>query len=119
MRLFKILRGNLVSLSVDRLGHHTITKLFEALNFDAKLELAEELLEGKNRLGGSSIGINVMHKCYIRELIEDGEDGWKEKVKKDLAKNTFVQDIVESEKIGKKKRKRKRKAVGDAQVTED
>jgi len=119
MRLFKILRGNLVSLSVDRLGHHTITKLFEALNFDAKLELAEELLEGKNRLGGSSIGRNVMHKCYIRELIEDGEDGWKEKVKKDLAKNTFVQDIVESEKIGKKKRKRKRKAVGDAQVTED
>jgi hypothetical protein len=113
------MEGEFTSLAVDRLGHHTVTKLFKALPFKEKLEMAQELLDHKSRLGGSSIGRSVMDECCVRELL-DSEDAWTRAVHLKEEKDSFLADIVSggAASTGKKKRKRKRKANSNIDLDE-
>ena len=55
--LFEKLQGRWVSLSLDRVGHHIVKKLFHALpKMDDKAKLVEELVAGGNRLNGNVMG---------------------------------------------------------------
>jgi hypothetical protein len=109
--LLQKLSGRWVALASDRVGHHAVKKLFKSLtSVDDKAELAAELAQGMNRLGGSSMGRSVMEACALDKFLE-GEKPWKDAIKKLQEKDKWLHEIIEGEgdDSGKKKRKRKRK----------
>jgi nucleolar protein 9 len=109
--LLQKLSGRWVALASDRVGHHSVKKLFKSLpSVDDKAELAAELAQGINRLGGSSMGRSVMEACALDKFLE-GEKPWKDAMKKLQEKDKWLNEIIEGEVDdgGKKKRKRKRK----------
>jgi len=106
-----------VSLSVERVGHHTVKKLFRSLqSLDDKAELSDELASGMNRLSGNAMGRSVMDACFVREYCE-GEKAWTDAVNKQAREEEWLKDIVgkgegvesSNDNLGNKKRKRKRK----------
>uniref|UniRef100_A0A7S1YX12 Nucleolar protein 9 n=1 Tax=Ditylum brightwellii TaxID=49249 RepID=A0A7S1YX12_9STRA len=116
-QLFRKLNGRLVSLSVERVGHHTVKKLFRSLqSLDDKAELSDELASGMNRLSGNAMGRSVMDACFVREYCE-GEKAWTDAVNKQAREEEWLKDIVgkgegvesSNDNLGNKKRKRKRK----------
>jgi len=111
--LLKKLSGSWTSLAIDRVGHHTVTKLFTSLPVEDKLLLASELVREKNRLGGNSIGRVVMDTCALHKLVES-EDAWREALAKQAEKEKFLEEILGGINISAadKRRKRKRKRHG-------
>jgi len=112
--LMQKLKGRWVGLATERVGHHTVKKLFNSLpSIDDKAELAAELSKGNNRLGGNAMGRSVMEACAIEHFLE-GEQPWKDALKKLQEKERIWNEIIEGdiESGGKKKRSRKRKKEG-------
>lgn len=112
--LLSNLSGRWVALSTERVGHHTVKKLFCALaDMDDKAALAVELAQGTNRLSGNAMGRSVMEECCLKDFME-GEEAWKAAVNKKLQREKWLKEIggsseeKELPKVGKKKRKRKR-----------
>jgi hypothetical protein len=116
--LFIKLQGRWTSLSTDRVGHHSVKKLFHALpKIDDKAKLVEELVDGGNRLNGNAMGRSVAEECLVHIYSENRKE-WRKAMSKTQTKETnFMDDIVaETNKTGidnegksKSKRKRKRK----------
>eukprot|EP00980_Cylindrotheca_fusiformis_P029198 scaffold22748_cov182-Cylindrotheca_fusiformis.AAC.12 len=116
--LYSKLKGHWVSLSTDRVGHHTVKKLFAALpRIDDKSKLMDELVSGGNRLMGNTMGRGVVEACSVDEYRENPKQ-WRKKIAKLIERkdaSSFLEKVVTSE--GEKqrpKRKRKRKRKGDA-----
>ena len=120
-------------LSMDRIGHHIVKKLFHALpTIIDKYKLTEELAyQGKNRLQGIAMGRAVMQECFVSELIRGGEYKWKDAVKKKMRQDEWLKEIVntstnnnnddddgEKENKGMKKQKNKGENSSDVK-TED
>mmetsp|Transcript_436 Transcript_436/g.647 ORF Transcript_436/g.647 Transcript_436/m.647 type:complete len:711 (-) Transcript_436:65-2197(-) len=103
--LLRKLSGSWTSLALDRVGHHTVIKLYKMCPLEGKLAIASELVKDKNRLSGNAIGRSVSEICSLRQLTE-GEDAWRESTTNQLAAEKFLDEIVGATK--KKKRKRKK-----------
>jgi hypothetical protein len=106
--LYEKLQGRWVALATERVGHHSVKKLFNALSKDDKKRLCDELSKGINRLNGNAMGRSVIIDCCVKDYLE-GDMEWEAAIKKKLEKENFLKDITgEDEEIGRK-RKRKRK----------
>lgn len=108
-QLLEKLGGRWVALATDRVGHHTVKKLFRSLGVEDKVKLVVELSQSTNRLSGSSMGRNVMEACSVSQYLSKGENEWKNTIRKELSREQWLQEIVESDEVVTKKRTRKRK----------
>jgi nucleolar protein 9 len=117
--LYSKLKDNWVSLSTDRVGHHTVKKLFTALpRIDDKAKLMEELVSGGNRLIGNTMGRTVVEACSVDEYRENPKQ-WRKQIAKmiDMKEDSFLEEVTkptggESGEKQKPKRKRSRKKKG-------
>ena len=109
------LSGRWVALASDRVGHHSVKKLFGVLNLEDKAVLTAELAQGSNRLGGSTMGRSVMDACAVNAFL-DGENAWNDAVRKLHKDDTWLNDLLVPEPEGKKKRKRKEKLADEDEV---
>lgn len=117
-RLLEKLSGRWVDLSLERVGHHAVKKIFTKLkSMDDKLLLAKELASKINRLNGNAMGRSVLVDCAVKDLLES-EDLWRSTVKKRIEKEEFLTELIEGNAPPEKKRKRKRKK-GDGLQEED
>ena len=115
-KLLEKMAGRWVSLSVERVGHHTVRKVFSALkSVDDKATLSAELAGGINRLNGTSMGRSTIASCFVKEFLE-GQTVWSEAVKKLSEKEKFVKDFIENDDVNatsKKRKRRRKKASSD------
>lgn len=104
------LKGHWVQMSVERVGHHAVKKIFLKLKlFEDKASISEELSRGINRLSGNAMGRKIITECAVKDYME-GEEIWRSVVKKAMERELFLKEIVEGDTVGStKKRKRKRK----------
>mmetsp|Transcript_10560 Transcript_10560/g.19346 ORF Transcript_10560/g.19346 Transcript_10560/m.19346 type:complete len:795 (-) Transcript_10560:63-2447(-) len=112
------LSGHWTSLASDRVGHHSVKKLFKALpKIDDKAKLVEELVSGGNRLRGNAMGRSVMDACAVDQYRENRKD-WRQKIVKTATNDKdFLAEAIpetstehtEVEEPKKAKRKRRRK----------
>lgn len=122
--LLEKLSGRWAALAVDRVGNHSVKKLFSGLTeWEDKAVLTAELAQALKRLGGNAIGRSVIDACAVKEFLE-GEDAWKAAVRKMQQREEWVDEILavgNKEKKDEKKKKRKRKKHGkkDAAGTDD
>jgi hypothetical protein len=87
------LSGRFSFLAAERVGHHTVEKLFRALpTMEEKAALSAELSHYLNRLCGNAMGRSTMVKCAVKEYLE-GEAVWKEALAKQLKEN-WLEDIL-------------------------
>jgi hypothetical protein len=116
--------GHWASLAGDRVGQHSVKKLFKALpKIDDKAKLVEELASAGNRLNGTAMGRSVVEVCFVEEFIENRKQ-WREKISKLSTKEmtSMLPEILEDKEISgastndlqeqqgeKSKRKRRRK----------
>jgi len=111
-KLFKKLSGKWVALSVQRVGHHLVRKLFLALeSIKDKASLADELSKSINRLSGNAMGRLIIAECAVKDFMIS-EVEFEKCVKKQAENYNFLEDIAGSNSKGKgedKARKRKRK----------
>jgi nucleolar protein 9 len=114
-KLVAKLSGRWVALACDRVGHHSVIKLFSFLELRDKATLAAELAQGSNRLGGSAMGRTVMEACAIQQFL-GGEKEWTQAIQKMFNDESFLNDILEvpQEETTGNKRKRRRKKKQDA-----
>lgn len=114
-KLLRKLSGQWAALAVDRVGHHTVKKLFRGLTeWEDKAILTAELAQALKRLGGNSMGRSVIEACAVKEFLE-GEETWKTAVRKAQHREELVEDILaigEKDTKAEKKKKRKRKKHG-------
>ena len=115
--LAKKLSGRISFLAAERVGHHTVEKLFRALpTMEEKATISAELSHYLNRLGGNAMGRSTMVKCAVKEYLE-GETSWKEAIAKQQTKETWLEEILgdknkdcsehEAEKERKKEKRKK------------
>jgi hypothetical protein len=116
--LFSKLEGRWTSIATDRVGYHTVRKLFHALpKMDDKAKLVEELAKGGNRLQGNAMGRSVSEECMVQLYIENRKE-WRQAMTKSHIKETVAVSIIpgskdengEDDGRSKSKRKRKRKS---------
>ena len=87
-------------LAAERVGHHTVEKLFLALpTFEDKAALSAELSHSLNRLGSNKMGRSVMVTCAVKEYLE-GENAWKDALAKQKGKEDWLAEIIGVEKKG-------------------
>lgn len=112
--------GRIPFLAAERVGHHTVEKLFRALpTMVEKAAISAELSHYLNRLGGNAMGRSTMVKCAVKEYLE-GEAAWKEAVAKQRADDTWLEDILgdtkndgsDDESHGAKTKRKKRNERG-------
>ena len=121
-QLLDRLSGRWIALASDRVGHHTVKKLFRALPLNDKTKLVSELSRGGNRLSGSSMGRAIAEACSLSDFLLLGESDWKALIKRRQQKETWLQEIItegedqqgqdqdgDQDGQGPKKRTRKRK----------
>ena len=90
------LTGSWASLATDRVGHHTVKKLFKCLpRIDDKAKLVEELVDAGNRLRGNPMGRSVIETCLIEAYEEDRKE-WRHKVGKLMSKTEekFLEEVT-------------------------
>ncbi|VEU44776.1 unnamed protein product [Pseudo-nitzschia multistriata] len=88
--------GSWTSLATDRVGHHTVKKLFRALpKIDDKARLVEELVAGGNRLHGNPMGRSVVDSCLVDAYAENRKE-WRHRVGKLLStsEEKFLSEIT-------------------------
>ena len=100
------LSGRWVAISTDRIGHHVVKKLFYALkDLKAREELVKELVDGKIRLSGNSMGRTILSECLVHEYEINGSKEWNRLIKKRLEKDHWLDDIVHGSREGTTKRR--------------
>ena len=113
---------NWSNLAVDRVGQHTVKKIFNGLvSHNDKAVLVAELAQSKTKLAGNNMGRSVLDACAVHEFLE-GEAQWKAKIEKIKKEKSILDDILMTGESGEdgegtKKRKRKRKAKGSANLS--
>ncbi|KAL7537763.1 hypothetical protein ACHAXR_008042 [Thalassiosira sp. AJA248-18] len=122
------LSDRITFLAAERVGHHTVEKLFRALpTMEDKAALSAELSHSLNRLGSNAMGRSVMVSCAVKEYLE-GERVWKEALAKQKEKDGWLEEILgekegsddeegdepktKKRKKDKKEKKKKRKSRG-------
>lgn len=94
-RLVIKLRGRWVAVATDRVGHHTVKKVFRALrDMKDKESLVHELVEGKNRMNGNSMGRSVLDALEVHIYETKGEKEWSKAIKKNVEKEEWLKEIV-------------------------
>mmetsp|Transcript_6741 Transcript_6741/g.7587 ORF Transcript_6741/g.7587 Transcript_6741/m.7587 type:complete len:776 (-) Transcript_6741:138-2465(-) len=91
------LSGQWASLATDRVGHHTVKKVFSALpRLDDKLKLVEELSSAGNRLHGNKMGRSVVDACCVDVFVDDGSNNteWRQKVGRMAKKENFLTELI-------------------------
>jgi hypothetical protein len=122
--LFEKLQSCWVALASDRVGHHTVMKMFAALpRIDDKAKLVEELSTGGNRLGGTAMGRSVVETCLVDEY-QDSKKSWRQSVSRMLEKEDkpceeIIPGVAAEKEGGKEKSKRKRKRKRPENKTEE
>jgi hypothetical protein len=112
--LHQKLSDRITYLATERVGHHTVEKLFRALpTLEDKAVLSAELSHSLNKLGSNAMGRSVMVSCAVKEYCE-GESVWKEAVSKQKGKESWLKEIIGEKETsdddgdeGKKKRRKK------------
>ncbi len=90
------LEGNWASLATDRVGHHTVKKLFKHLpKIDDKAKLVEELYDAGNRLRGNAMGRSVIDACLI-DAYDENRKEWRHRVGKlhSTTEEKFLADVM-------------------------
>lgn len=90
------LAGSWTSLATDRVGHHTVKKLFKHLpRIDDKAKLVEELYDGGNRLRGNAMGRSVIDACLI-DAYDENRTEWRHRVGKlqSTTEEKFLADVT-------------------------
>ena len=121
--LIQKLNDRIPYLAAERVGHHTVEKLFKALpTIEDKAAMSAELSQSLNRLGSNAMGRSVMVSCAVKEYLE-GENVWKEALARQRGKENWLEEItgvqegegekdeddVDEEGVKAKKRKRHKK----------
>jgi len=91
------LGGQWASLATDRVGHHTVKKVFRALpRLEDKLTLVEELSSAGNRLHGNKMGRSVVEACCVDVFVDDGSNNteWRHKVGRMAKKENFLTELI-------------------------
>jgi len=91
------LSGQWASLATDRVGHHTVKKVFRALpRVEDKLTLVEELSSAGNRLHGNKMGRSVVEACCVDVFVDDGSNNteWRHKVGRMAKKENFFTELI-------------------------
>ena len=73
-----------MALSVERVGHHTVRKIFLKLGtmaLEDRASLSEELANSISRLNGNAMGRSVITDCAVKDYTE-GDKVWNSAVKK-------------------------------------
>jgi hypothetical protein len=112
-RLLTKLQGRWVELATDRVGHHSVIKLFHALDsIEDKQVLLTELVKSRSKLRGNAMGRKVMEVCAVQEFV-DNQDVWKQTLDKRKKREEFLNEIVHDiiEKDDSKEHGKERKAV--------
>ena len=112
--LHQKLSDRITYLATERVGHHTVEKIFRALpTMEDKALLSAELSHSLNKLGSNAMGRSVMVSCAVKEYCE-GESVWKEAVSKQKSKESWLKEIIGEKEAsdddgdeGKKKRRKK------------
>jgi len=92
--LFPKLSDRITSLANERVGHHTVEKLFRALPMEDKAALSAELSQSLSRLGSNAMGRSVMVSCAVKEYLE-GESTWTDAVSKQQKdKENWLEEIL-------------------------
>lgn len=90
------LTGHWASLATDRVGHHTVKKLFKHLpKIDDKAKLVAELYDARNRLRGNAMGRSVINACLI-DAYQENRNEWRHKVGKlqSATEEQFLADVT-------------------------
>jgi hypothetical protein len=93
------LSGYWASLATDRVGHHTVKKIFKALpRIDDKAKLVEELVDGGNRLRGNTMGRSVLDSCLV-DAYEENRKEWRHKIGKLLStsEEKFMAEVTHTQ----------------------
>jgi hypothetical protein len=107
-KLATLLAGRWVAISGDRIGHHVVKKLFRSLaDVEARESLVKELVSGKKRLSGSSMGRSVVAACLVHEYEVNGAKEWQKLVMKRVDTESWLQDIVQGDCVGEKRKQEK------------
>lgn len=94
-QLYTSLQGRWVALACDRVGHHTVKKVFRSLlDVNERKKLVTELVEGKTRLQGCPMGRSVMEYCRVYDFISKGENSWASGVSKFLQNEDWLKELV-------------------------
>ena len=92
--LIQKLNDRIPFLAAERVGHHTVEKLFKALpTIEDKAAMSAELSQSLNRLGSNSMGRSVMVSCAVKEYLE-GENVWKEALARQRGKENWLEEIT-------------------------
>mmetsp|Transcript_55 Transcript_55/g.87 ORF Transcript_55/g.87 Transcript_55/m.87 type:complete len:754 (-) Transcript_55:49-2310(-) len=118
--LYSKLTDHWVTLSIDRVGHHSVMKLFLALpRIDDKSKLVEELVDGGKRLTANKMGYSVSEACLV-EVFRENRKQWRKKIvdTQDKTEDSFLEELAQTageSQSTKPKRKRKRKKKGSSE----
>jgi len=92
--LIQKLNDRISFLAAERVGHHTVKKLFKALpTIEDKAAMSAELSQSLNRLGSNAMGRSVMVSCAVKEYLE-GENVWKEALARQRGKENWLEEIT-------------------------
>ena len=92
--LIQKLNDRIPYLAAERVGHHTVEKLFKALpTIEDKAAMSAELSQSLNRLGSNAMGRSVMVSCAVKEYLE-GENVWKEALARQRGKENWLEEIT-------------------------
>lgn len=115
-RILKELSGRWVQLAADRVGHHSVQKIFRRLvDISDKEKLVQELSESMHRLSGNNMGRVVLETCAVREYGEMGYSEWSKLIRHRAEKERWLKTIPlplttsEESTSSKPKRRRDRK----------
>lgn len=118
--LLSKMKGKWLALASDRVAHHSVKKIFSALqSMDEREELVKELSQSTNRLNGTAMGRSVMETCAVDDYLSRGSAEWRKKINKNVKKEGFLKGIMEGElsvpmEKAEKHPKRKSAPEGDA-----
>jgi len=95
VRLLEKLQGRWVSLALDRVGHHAVTKIFFCLkDVSNKERLVLELASGKSRMNANSMGRSMLETLEVRAYELQGVAKWSKLVKKHHEQEEWLNDMV-------------------------
>ena len=131
-QLVSKLSDRMLYLATERVGHHTVEKVFRALpTWEDKASLSAELSHSLNKLGSNAMGRSVMATCAVKEYLE-GESVWKGALAKQKDKSDWLEEITgekedrsdddeqeESHRKKSKKDRKERKGQKNKGVTSD
>ena len=98
-RLVTKLQNRWVGIATDRVGHHMVKQLFFSLDdMNDRKGIVDELIIGKNRMNSNSMGRNVLEALHVRIYETNGENEWINTMKRQLSKQDWLTEIIDTKK---------------------